>query len=336
MSTSRARDIADIDQELSVADSPTFAGLTVGLNNYPSDGALGNRNLIVNSAMQVAQRGTSFTFTSTSGYTLDRWKVDTGASGAVAVTQEAFTLGQTDVPDEPKNYMRVTLTGLPTDPKIIQPVEGVRTLAGQTCTLSFWAKADSAKTINEGGFFGQQFGAGGSSPVYTNMGAWSVTTSWQKITITTTLPSISGKTIGSGDNLEVRLDPNNDENVVLDIANVQLEVGNTATPFEHHSYAQELALCQRYYHRTDTITSAPYKRMWNSTGGVAAMQVSYDYPVTMRSAPTLEVYGDVTDGAQLLLGAAGTFTAKHGFTVFTNVPNAGFLDYHYHKADAEL
>ena len=230
----KARDLADL------------GGVTTRLDELGnSDGALSNRNLIINGAMQVAQRGTSFT--STSGYTLDRWKVETGASGAVAVTQEAFTLGQTDVPDEPKNYMRVTLTGLPTDPKIIQHVEGVRTLAGQTCTLSFWAKADSAKTISEGGFFTQNFGSGGSSNVNTNIGAWSVTTSWQKITITTTLPSISGKTIGGGDKLEVRLDPNGGENVVLDIANVQLEVGDTATPFEHRSYGQELALCQRYY-----------------------------------------------------------------------------------------
>ena len=230
----KARDLADL------------GGVTTRLDELGnSDGALSNRNLIINGAMQVAQRGTSFT--STSGYTLDRWRVETGASGAVAVTQEAFTLGQTDVPDEPKNYMRVTLTGLPTDPKIIQHVEGVRTLAGQTCTLSFWAKADSAKTISEGGFFTQNFGSGGSSNVNTNIGAWSVTTSWQKITITTTLPSISGKTIGGGDKLEVRLDPNNGENVVLDIANVQLEVGDTATPFEHRSYGQELALCQRYF-----------------------------------------------------------------------------------------
>jgi len=325
---------------VSEGDSPTFGTVTatslvVNGNNYPSAGPLSNRNLIINGAMQVAQRGTSFSI-STSGYTLDRWQVDAGASGTVAVTQEAFTLGQTDVPDEPKNYMRVTLTGLPADAKIIQPVEGVRTLAGQTCTLSFWAKADSAKTIAEGGYFIQNFGSGGSSNVNINIGAWSVTTSWQKITITTTLPSISGKTIGSGNCLQVRLDPNNGENVVLDIANVQLEVGNTATPFEHRSYGQELARCQRYYHRTDTTTSAPYKRYYNTTGSFGAAQVSYDYPVTMRAAPTLQVYGDVSGGTQSLLGAAGSFSAKHGFSVFTNINNGAYLDYHYHTADAEL
>jgi len=246
------------------------------LGNVYSDGALSNRNVILNGAMNVAQRGTSFTG---GGFTLDRWTVATGGAGAIAVTQEAFTLGQTDVPNEPKNYMRATLTGTPPDPQIVQPVEDVQTLAGQTCTLSFWAKADSAKTFSEGGYFGQQFGAGGSSAVYTNMGAWSVTTSWQKITITTTLPSISGKTVGSGNHLQVRLDPNNNETVVLDIANVQLEVGDTATPFEHRSYGQELALCQRFYE-----TGRYYVQATSVSGSLGTTAT---FKLSKRAAPTV-------------------------------------------------
>ena len=69
------------------------------LGNAFNDGALSNRNLIINGAMQVAQRGTSFTADNV--FTLDRWKSGDGTGGSPARTlsQETFTLGQTDVPN---------------------------------------------------------------------------------------------------------------------------------------------------------------------------------------------------------------------------------------------
>ena len=64
--------------------------------NLPREGGLSNRNLIINGAMQVAQRGTSFTADNV--YTLDRWKSGDGTGGTPARTlsQETFTLGQTN------------------------------------------------------------------------------------------------------------------------------------------------------------------------------------------------------------------------------------------------
>ena len=205
-------------------------------------GGITGKNLIINGNLTCSQRGTSFAATSSQLLTLDRWYCSAGASGNLAVTQQSFTVGQTDVPNEPKNYVRLTCTNTPSDPVFGQKIEDVRNGAGQTVTLSFWAKADSAKTFTEGGYFQQIFDSV-SSNVTINIGSWSVTTSWQKITITTSLPSINGKTLGFNSYLDFRLDTNNNENVVLDIANVQLELGSSATPFEHESYAETLRKC---------------------------------------------------------------------------------------------
>ena len=267
------------------------------LGNAYSDGALSNRNLIINGAMQVAQRGASFAITATTTYTLDRWFCSAGSSGNVAVSQQSFTVGQTDVPNEPKNYVRLTCTNTPSDPVFGQKIEDVRNGAGQTVTLSFWAKADSAKTFTEGGYLQQIFGSGGSSDVNTSIGSWSVTTSWQRVTITKTLPSISGKTLGTGHHLIVRFDTNNSENVVLDITGVQLEVGDTATPFEHRSYGQELARCLRYYWRNGaSVESKLYYRYGGHGESISSVQaqVNQFFPVPMRAHPTLTTSGVIS------------------------------------------
>ena len=75
--------------------------------------------------------GTSFT---ASGYTCDRWRLDTFGGAGTTLTRQAFTLGQTDVPDNPEYYLRaVTTTDSSADATILsQRIEDVRTFAGQT------------------------------------------------------------------------------------------------------------------------------------------------------------------------------------------------------------
>ena len=114
-------------------------------------------NRIINGNFNIWQRGTNFT---ASEYTADRWFYEEG-DGAVTVTRAAFTLGQTDVPEEPEFYIRQNQTGGSTTvPSLTQRVEGVRTFAGQAVTLSFWAKVATG-TLTVTPRFAQNFGTSG-------------------------------------------------------------------------------------------------------------------------------------------------------------------------------
>jgi hypothetical protein len=89
----------------------------------------------------------------------------------------------------------------------------------------------------------------------------SIGTSWQKVTVTATVPSISGKTLGTNGNSYLALisgstlaptwntstDSLGQQSGTFDIAQVQIEPGPVATPFEQRPIGTELALCQRYF-----------------------------------------------------------------------------------------
>ena len=96
----------------------------------------GRKNAFINGDFDVWQRGTSFTAT---GYTADRWQGNeqVGTGGAATFSRQAFTIGQTDVPDEPKYYFRHDqTTGATNRPYTNQRIESVRTFAGQQITVS--------------------------------------------------------------------------------------------------------------------------------------------------------------------------------------------------------
>jgi hypothetical protein len=216
--------------------------ITTGADGYVSFAKTqigGRRNLIINGAMQVWQRGTSF---SSSGYTADRWSWSGGGAGSIS--RQSFTVGS-EIEDSPY-YLRWAITGNSQNLELLQKIEDVRTAAGKTCTLSFWAKSSSNETLGWAVY--QNFGSGGSSLTAADGGTYTATTSWQKFTFTFDMPSISGKTIGTNHYVWVRIAQMQTTNTpTLDFAGVQLEVGSVATPFEHRSYGEELALCQRYY-----------------------------------------------------------------------------------------
>ena len=341
------------------------------LGNVYSDGALSNRNKLVNGNFDVWQRGTS----GSSGHVADRW--NNGLSGSTAaITQQAFTLGQTDVPNEPTYFHRVVVTssaGAGNYAILVQSVEDVRTLAGQTATLSFWAKADAAKNIAVE--LAQNFGSGGSpSSAVTAIGVTTValTTSWQKFTVTVTVPSISGKTLGTtantskldinfwfdaGSDYNSRTNSLGQQSGTFDIAQVQLEVGDTATPFEHRSYSQELALCQRYYMRWQPkvnggSTSYPFIGWGYATSSTAA-NYGISTPTTMRATPTVSFGGTVScahgaGGGALSSVAAVYEPADNNFAIAVTLAAAVLVTGYggtiylvnstanYFQADAEL
>ena len=275
-------------------------GSTTSINGFtPSVSNMAGRNRIINGCMRIAQRGTSVSGT-VGFYALDRWRGYSASS--FPITQEVFTLGQTDVPNEPKNYLRVGTGGAVKS--LSQRIEDVRTGAGQTFTLSFYAKASTSFDLVLG--YTQYFGSGGSSGVSGTFGTSSITTSWQKFEVTFTLPSIAGKTIGAGDFLQITFADGGTyipATTTFDITLVQLEEGSVATPFEHRQYGQEEMLCKRYYQKYVGGSGAyGYIGITMGVGSGTAISSMFPFEQEMRAAPSTsyDLTGmGVWDGASL-------------------------------------
>jgi len=157
-----------------------------GLNSGP---LAGFRNRIINGDFRIAQRGASFpTPSAPDSETLDRWGAGYLAAAGIALTisRMEFAAGQTDVPGEPEFYFRwnQTTAGSASELYPFQRIEGVRTFAGQECTLTFWARADAARDVTPR--WRQNFGGGGSADLSAGLPVCSLTTEWQKFTRTFT------------------------------------------------------------------------------------------------------------------------------------------------------
>ena len=242
-------------------------------------------NLLINGGFDIWQRGTSFT--APFAYTADRWVAGwDGSGGTNTISRQLFTVGQTDVPNNPKYYLRwnCSVAGTGGAYKVLDnKIEDVGTGAGKTVSLSFWAKANAAKSISAA--FQQVFGAGGSAIVYMGGRSFNLTTSWARYTATITLASIAGKTVGTSSYLNLQFAMPTNDTFTVEFANAQLNYGSVALPFVPRSYAEELRLCQRYY----------WQGKMNDGGNgllYAASATSYlagprtSFPVTMRITPT--------------------------------------------------
>lgn len=261
------------------------------------------KNKIINGDFGIWQRGTSFSGFATGMYTADRWS-GLFINNTVTVSRQAFTTGSAPVAGYESQYFfryNRTVVNSGTPDYFGQNIENVRTFAGQTVTLSFWAKGSTAFSIQA--YYDQNFGSGGSSTVGSSAGTFNVTTSWQRFTFTTTLASISGKTIGTNDKLQlVYLVGTAAGTVSLDLWGVQVEAGSKATPFQTASggsIQSELAMCQRYYFRTgatDTYGVMGVASCISTTSGRAMINL----PVPMRTIPTS------VDSSSLAIGIPGS------------------------------
>ena len=303
----------------------------------------GFRNAIINGDFNVWVRGTSFTGVE---YGPDRWFL--GRTGTTrTTTRQAFTLGQTDVPGEPEFFCRHVVTsvaGASNFAVMAQRIENVRSFAGQQVTLSFWAKADGSKPIAVE--FAQNFGTGGSpSAEVTALGVTKPTlsTSWQLLTVTVTLPSIAGKTLGSDNNsylaIGVWMDAGSSFNArtstlgqqsgTFDFSRFQLEPGSAATPFEGRPLGAEISLCERFY-QEGTAVNWSYGLALNAVGN------SFEFRTAMRAVPEIVLSG----GAETNISSVGVIEKLPGNIGFSarGVPSANGATYWQRKytADAEL
>jgi hypothetical protein len=289
----------------------------------------GFRNAIINGDFQINQRG--FTSTTSTGYGLDRWFFSSDG-GTVTHSAQTFTPGAAPVSGyEGRTFARVVTTGQSGSTNLAylaQRIEGVRTFAGQTVTISFWAKASSG-TPKISAEINQWFGTGGSSETNTSAGSVTISTSWQRYSITASAPAITGKTIGTTDFLNIilwmsagssftaRSGNIGIQNNTFDVWGVQVEPGPIATPFEQRSVGIELALCQRYYFAI-TLTETSTLGAGHVQTGITN-RFTIPTPVSMRQ---VSIINSTFSTLQSLGNTNQVFTIQAGYTT----PNSIILE----------
>ena len=246
---------------------------------------LGRRNLIINGAMQVAQRGTSFNAPTDGQYTLDRISAFSNGAGVIDIEQS------TVVPEGFQYSLKSTVDTVDTSlggtdfGGLRYVVEGYDTShidfgksSAKQITLSFYARS------NVTGTYSVSFRNSAASRSYAVDYTIDAVDTWERKEITITADTSGTWVTDSGKGIDLRFclweggyttTPNswNNGNFVgsnntntswiatvgntFYITGVQLEIGDTATPFEHRSYGEELSLCQRYYYHLSNNTSNP-------------------------------------------------------------------------------
>jgi hypothetical protein len=293
--------------ETLVADSSTSTGL-----RWQGDYAAG-KNKVINGDFGIWQRGTSIAYTGSGAttFTADRCSIFANGNGTFTFSRQTFTAGAAPVAGyEGQYFYRSATNTLGTSTAIYHlqnNIENVQTFAGQTVTFSFWAKSDAARTLNLALI--QNFGSGGSSPV-TITSSVSVTTSWVRYTYTVALASISGKTIGTGSYLQVRLDGVPTASQTMDIWGLQLEASSAATPFQTATgtIQGELAACQRYYQRVTAEGAYGAVTFTGNANSTTQARIPFATKQTFRVKPTSVDYANVVLNDGTNVPAAGTIT----------------------------
>ena len=263
----------------------------------------GRRNILINGAFEVFQRGAGPASPSSgnSPATADRW--------AIPNTSEVSEVVANDRASHLTKMLKVTANSSGYG-QVAQWIENVRTAAGQSLTVSFWAKSPNAGPLRFHIY--QNFGSGGSSTVSviddSNYFTINQADTWQRFEATVEIPSVSGKTIGASSYLSVQTGaPSAIANRVVYYSEFQAELGKVATPFEHRSYGEELALCQRYCY----VIGHPSQVIYLGTGSMytsTAVNLSVPLPVQLRT--TSPSFTRVANGTgnwlNVYVGATGT------------------------------
>ena len=253
------------------------------------------KNKIINGDFSNWQRSTSAAVASEGYFAPDRFRSTLVTGGATFNwSRQTFTAGTAPVAGYEGQYFSrfaATSGSGTTVMGINQRIENVQTFAGQTATISFWAKADSARTLTV--MLQQNFGSGGSATVTVSTQTTAITTSWARYSFTATYPSIAGKTIGTSSFASVFIyyaAGQASGSAELDVWGVQLEYGAKATPFQTASggsIAGELAMCRRYLPAITALGSGSAAASLNGYAyGTNIALYNYYFDTPARVAPT--------------------------------------------------
>jgi hypothetical protein len=342
----KARDLADLGNKTSLDE----------INDAYDAGALSNRNLIINGAMQVAQRRTSLTGIGNNAggpFVCDRFQHvqgSTGGSGVMTMEQS------TDAADGFGSSLKLTVTTA--DTLSVGENVGIRyrsegrdgqslkfgTSSAEKFTVSFWTKASVAGTYSL-----QIFG-----PARSALSSYTINSAntWEYKTITfngdtsVALPntSVAGFEVtwhldAGPDDITSAYDWGNTAafravtgqvNLMANTGNtwqvtgVQLEVGDTATPFEHRSYSDQLQSCKRFFELT-TLNDHIFSK-YNSA--YAYGNISWE--VEKRAVPTTTFTGDWKaygsgQGASSVVNLHGQSASKRSTQLY--IDNGSYSSY---------
>ena len=305
------------------------------------------KNLVINGDMRVTQRGTG-AFTGSQAYAADRWRTSFGAGG--------FNFQNvTDAPVGFNNSIKVTQTsyGSASYKMIEQYIEGFNirglgygTAEAKTATLSFFVKGSVA------GIYGvtiQNAATGGSRVSYVSSYTINRPNVWEYKTVKIFPPTSytwyndnqrgigiifslgsTGYATSTLNQWQVAnlfdvtgaVDLSNNSGATLQITGVQYEVGDTATSFEHRSYADELMRCMRYYEHSyndgigagaNSNVGGYYMCLTSDASGNAAFSI--EYKVRKRTAPVTAVFyadnGTANQWDYARNGASGKVTVNY-------------------------
>lgn len=235
-----------------IDDNGNIGTGTQTFNGFGGSG--GFKNYIINGNFDIWQRGTSFLNISNALFCADRWFHTRDGTGAtVNINSGGWIPGsvETGIGKTSGSILEFQQTVAGTGCNfntINQRLENIQWSSQKTMTLSFncsfYTSTDTIKSI----VIRQNFGIGGSAFVDTAIATnVSVGVAWEFKSFTFTLPSISGKTIGTNPFVELIIFLPQNKVFQFRLNKVQLEEGSVATPFEQRPYGLELSLCQRYF-----------------------------------------------------------------------------------------
>ena len=311
------RNDVNIGAAVTISESGIEAtGITTATEFVPTVGQLSHRNLIINGAMQVCQRYALASMNNISGsthtYHTDRFKGFNSNGGILGLEwQENYPNGhhyslRIKCVTADTSIDGLTFISHVIEDKNIQHLNYGLSYA-KSCTLSFWIKSNLTGTFSIG-LMNDTQGSRGFVAEYTINAA----NTWEKKIIT--VPGDTSGTWNAGGlrvhwALAIQSDrhastlnawqntssvlysssnqPNfmSSTNNYMNLTGVQFEVGS-ATPFEHRSYGDELALCQRYYYKHSIVDNiGPYFCQYHATHKF----VHDFFPVMMRDVPTSTV-----------------------------------------------
>lgn len=314
--------LSDID----VSGTVTTANLTVGATTFPNAGALSSRNLIINGAMQVWQRGSAATAAVNSSYsTVDRFEFYLSGGGAYTTEKSTGHLADTGHDTALKISVTTADTSIASGDfySFLQKIEAQNlqrlqygTSSAKEMTLSFWVRA--TKTGTQTVFLTKE---DATAHKFTQEYTINESDTWEYKTIKIPALTASGIANDSGTGMQVgwilkygstyngtagswstdsiyttanAVNNMDSTSNTFYITGVQLEVGDTATPFEHRSYGDELQRCQRYYERVETSHRSSGSGYYTNYGNTKWVGPQFDYKVTKRAVPTLSDLGTLS------------------------------------------